>query len=665
MEIEVETAGRTGTPEEGTRLFPRHAAFRLTGSLDLPSLRAAWRAAVLRHGAGDVRPVCFIDLSSVPVTDPGALAAQLCDRWAAEKAARAPHPQARLSVARLTATEYVLLVAVDQMPDEQSFRRLLGSVSQSCAADGVLRQLRTEPAAAAAEPLPAPGYDGLPVHVLAARHAVTAGPAVVWAGETTDYAELDALGSRLAGALVAAGVAPGDAVAVRMAPGARRVAALLGVLASGARLLWLAPGPAGERGRAMLDVLRPVCMVTDGATDGDDLVSWYRTELGGRVLDAGGPADPAGIGQTPAIGPRDGAYVAFTSGSTGTPKGIPQSHDALAQFAHWMGRQFGMGPGARVAQWVSPEHDPALAEVCATLVAGGTLFPVSDAVRTNPDALVPWLAEHRITHIQTVPSFARDLLEVITDTAAGQRLGALSHVLLMGEALRAELVGGLTTALPSVRVFNLYGPTETVAATWHEVTDVTAGPVPIGRAIPGRQVLVLDGDDLTCPVGVTGGVVVRSRYVTPGYLGSTDRSAFRPVERLDTPDGDAGWYRTGDLARRLADGTLEFRGRADFQIKLSGNRVELTEIEASLASHDSVLECAVVPRTDRPGPIRQLAVHVVPKRGTDGLPLGAAPQWRAHLRRHFGALNIPATFHEVSGRLPRNAAGKVDRARLR
>ncbi|WP_241197464.1 MULTISPECIES: amino acid adenylation domain-containing protein [unclassified Streptomyces] len=656
---------------------------------------AGLRALLLRHsgylGSGTFREL----LARMPRPPHGPWSIPRCDAVFTDRSAtRASLSLAGMRVEPVEPTTVRVPTSLSFVLDEAG-PLLAGrlehrpSVYDGGAAAGVLDQLRTLLTAAVTAPdtaivsLPpdnperadaeradagrvfAPGDDARPVHVRVALHAGGNGPAVVWAGGATGYGDLNALATRLTARLLAAGVRRGDPVAVRMAPGPLRLAVLLGVLASGAQLLWLAPGSPGDRGRAMLSTLVPVCMVVDGDQEGDELVRWYREELAGHVLDAAGPPADPGQAPPPAVGPRDGAYVAFTSGSTGNPKGIPQSHAALAQFAHWMGGQFAMGPGARVAQWVAPEHDPALAEVCATLVAGGTLYPIPDAVRVNPDRLVPWLAEHRITHIQTVPSFARDLLDVITDTAASERLGALSHVLLMGEALPAELVAGLGTALPGARVFNLYGPTETVAATWHEVTGSRSGPVPIGRAIPGRQVLVLDGDDLTCPVGVTGNIVVRSPYVTPGYLGSTDRTAFRPVDWLDTPGESTGWYRTGDLARRLPDGTMEFRGREDFQIKLSGNRIELTEIEASLASHHSVLECAVVARRHGSAPIRQLSVHVVPKRGTDGLPLATAPEWRAHLRRHFGALNLPATFHEVPGRLPRNAAGKVDRARLR
>ncbi|MFJ9829539.1 AMP-binding protein [Streptomyces sp. NPDC101160] len=658
---------------------------------------AAFRALLLRHGGYTGDGTFDRLLGLVPRPPRGAWSvpqhdAVFVDRSAAPAVSRLAGLPARPVVPdRVPVTTGLALVLDTVSPRLSGRLEYRKSVYDAAAAADVLERFRTllevavnapdtpvaalpphTPDAAVAEryaALPAftPVGGSEPVHVRVAAHARTTAPAVEWRGDTTDYASLDAIALDVARRLAAAGVGHGDAVAVRMPPGPLRIAALLGVLSRGAQLLWLAPGSAGERGRSMLATLRPSCVVVEGEHGADELLVWYRDELGGRVLDvAGEPSKSAPAGLTPEVAPTDLAYVAFTSGSTGRPKGIPQSHAALSQFAHWMGTQFAMGPGARVVQWVSPEHDPALAEVCATLVAGGTLHVVPDDIRINPDRLVPWLAEQRITHIQTVPSFARDLLDVITQTGAGPRLGALSHILLMGEALPAELVAGLGAALPTARVFNLYGPTEVVAATWHEVTGTTRGPVPIGRPIPGRQLLILDEHDLTCPVGVTGTIVVRSPYVTPGYLGSDDRTPFRPVEWLDGPGTTAGWYRTGDLGRRLPDGAVEFRGREDFQIKLSGNRVELTEIEASLSSHASVLECAVVPVVEETsGLIRRLAVHVVPRRDDDGQPVGSASEWRAHLGRHFGPLNLPATFHRATGRLPRNTAGKVDRSRLR
>ncbi|HYN93374.1 MAG TPA: amino acid adenylation domain-containing protein [Pilimelia sp.] len=489
-----------------------------------------------------------------------------------------------------------------------------------------------------------------------------AAPAVATGDRVVSYGELDRWSAALAAELRPVGVA-GAPVAVRLPAGPLQLAASLAVWRAGGQLLWSGTGEAGERGRAVLAELRPACLLRDGAAAADPLADWYRDELGGRVIDlraeaggpVSGPADrPGGAGEP--------AYVAYTSGSTGRPKGIAQTHGALGQFVTWFGGELGIGPGSRVAQWVTPEHDPSICEVFATLVAGGTLCPVPQRIRVHPEKLADWLAAERITFLQTVPSFARELLRAVADRRPADRPTGLRCLALMGEALPAELVTAARAVLPGARLVNLYGPTETIAATWHEVTGPVDGTVPIGRPIPGRQVLVLDERDRECPTGVTGEIVIRSRYVAAGYLGDPDGGrAFRPP--ADRPAGrsaDDRWYRTGDLARWRWDGVLEFRGRRDHQVKLLGNRLELAEVEAALAAHPTVAECAVLPVTDRDGLVVRLVAYVVPRdRSTSD-----AGAWRAHLRQRFGSAVLLVSFDTLAGPLPRTVVGKIDRRGL-
>ncbi|MEY9928999.1 amino acid adenylation domain-containing protein [Catenulispora sp. GP43] len=484
---------------------------------------------------------------------------------------------------------------------------------------------------------------------------------------TLTYRALHAAAIRVAEDLYAVGVRAGDAVVVRLKVGVRQYAALLGVLSAGAHLSWFGVADSGERGRAVVEALKPAAMLVASADGSDGFVDWYRESIGGRVVAVEvlepAPEVSALPSPLPEPGLADRAYVAFTSGTTGVPKGIAHSHAALAQFAAWMAAEFEIGPGVRVAQWVAAEHDPALAETFAALGSGATLCPVPEKIRANPERLLDWLAAERIGVLQTVPSFGRELLRVLTERRRAERLGALRVLLLMGEALPGELAGGLLTALPLVRVANLYGPTETVAATWHPVQGRAAGPVPIGRPIPGRGVLVVDEADRVCPAGVTGELVVTGPYVADGYLAAaydlqTAHAAFRPLSGVDAP-----CYRTGDLARRRPDGALEYRGRKDSQVKLYGNRLELTDVEAALAAHPTVAECAVVAGADRDGLAVRLVVCVVPRRGPDGEPLGAPDQWRTHLRRRFGRALLPALYRALD-QLPRTVTGKVDRPRL-
>jgi amino acid adenylation domain-containing protein len=504
--------------------------------------------------------------------------------------------------------------------------------------------------------------DARPAHELCRARALRwpDAPAVAWQGRIVTYAELAANAAAVNALLPAAAGTP---VAVRMATGPSQVAAVLGVLQSGAHVVCLHRGDTGERGRALLRSLRPGHVLVDQPVGTDPLALWYADELGGRVIDVSG----VGTSDT-RIAPTDmtgRAYVTYTSGSTGTPKVIPQSHATLAQFATWFARQFHIGPGVRVAQWTAPGYDASLCEMFAALVSGATLCPVPDRMRASPGLIVDWLAEHRVTIFQTVPSFARQLLAMLRRRGGAHRLRSLTHLLLAGEELAGELANGLRATLPHAQLVNLYGPTESVLATWHEITGPVHGSVPIGRPIPGRQVLVLDEADLPCPTGVTGEIVLRGPYLTSGYLGAAgDTAAFASLPARPEFGIAAGpCYRTGDLARLRWDGTLEFRGRKDFQVKINGIRVELGDIEAALTAHASVAECTVVAIPRANGTATRLCAYVVPRRGPSGAALGGADEWRNALRSRFGRAMPPVLLRTVIG-LPRGSSGKVDRHRL-
>lgn len=514
------------------------------------------------------------------------------------------------------------------------------------------------------------------VHQAAGRAPESA--ALTWQGETITYRELERRAAGVTAALRARGEVAGRPVAVRLPSGPGLVAALLGVLDAGAYVLCMGAADTGQRARTMLAGLRPVRMLTDADRTGDELARWYAEELGGTVLDAAAgyareldaaagtaDAEPAAgtAGAEPAApGLAERAYVAYTSGTTGRPKGIVQTHATLAQFVTWLAAETRLGPGDRLAQWAAPGYDAGLMEIFAALVCGATLCPVPDRIRANPDKLAEWLADERITHFQTVPSFARRLLEAVESRDMAGSLTALTHVLLAGEALPGELAADLRAALPGARLINLYGATETILATWHEVTEPGGGAVPIGRPIPGRHVLVLDDLDRPCPPGVTGHLVVRSPYVALGYVEeeADAERAFRPVRGLERFGAGGGrFHHTGDLGRLRWDGLLEFRGRRDTQIKFNGNRVDLAEVEAELSADDAVAECAVVPAAGPDRLVRRLIAYLVPHPRRDI----SADRLRAGLRRRFGKGVPPVTIRTVTA-LPRNGGGKLDRRGL-
>ncbi|MGW0811410.1 amino acid adenylation domain-containing protein [Nonomuraea sp. NPDC002799] len=506
-----------------------------------------------------------------------------------------------------------------------------------------------------------------PVHELVRERAVLQpnAPAI----DGLSYQELNTWADRIACNLQDQGIDSGGPIAMRLPIGARQVATLLAIMKVGCYFVPLSLGDPAERCIYILNEIKPTCLLVE-QLDEDALITWCRSELGCPVLAVGTENDPQPQMDVPstrtftstAVGMDTPVYVVYTSGSTGRPKGIQQSHIGLAQFVMWMGTEFGMGPGRRIAQWAAPNYDASFCEIFATLVTGGMLCPIPDEIRLDASLLLDWLALRRICLLQTVPSFACELLHSLNARTCAANLASLDHILLAGEPLYGELASGLAAAIPGLRLINLYGATETILATWMEVTGEWNGPVPVGKAIPGRSVSVLDVDDNLCPVGVTGEIVVRSQFLTRGYVGEASQSGskFRSVRMAGDSAGIAAspCYRTGDQGRWRPDGLLEFQGRLDGQVKLRGVRVELAEIEVALRSHRSVLDCAVVPSNSDGELMDRLVAYVVPVSGR-----GSPMIWRAHLRSKLAEHMLPSVFITLSA-LPRNAGGKVDRSRL-
>jgi (S)-beta-tyrosine adenylation enzyme len=511
-----------------------------------------------------------------------------------------------------------------------------------------------------------------PVHELVRKRAAAQpdAPAV----DGLSYQELDSWAEQIAWRMAQCGVPGGAPVAVRLPTGVQQVAALLGVLKAGCFLVPLSPTDPVDRCAEIVRETKAACVLVESDHKADEFSSWYSTVASGPVLPVpalDGDTAPAGstpVGVSPSTlgSDRDGldtlAYVVHTSGTTGRPKGIVQSHRGLAQLVLWMGTEFQLGTGRRIAQWASPNYDASLCEIFATLVAGGTVCPVPSGVRFDAGLLVDWLAAERVNLLQTVPSFGRELRHAIESAAAVPDLTPLDHILFAGEPLPGDLAAGLASAVASgVRLVNLYGTTETILASWMEVTGRWPGTVPIGRPIPGRSILVLDSADRPCPIGVIGEIVVCSPYLALGYVGEAAGSSGFGKMVVADDDGstrEVRCYRTGDQGCWRADGLLEFHGRRDRQVKLRGIRVELAEIETALLSHPSVVDCVVVPFAGDGELVEQLVAYVVPASAS-----GTPGTWRAHLRRQLGDELLPSAFVSLAT-LPRNAGGKVDASRL-
>lgn len=481
------------------------------------------------------------------------------------------------------------------------------------------------------------------------------------------YAELDRRANALAQRLRESGVTPKTNVALLARTGPNHVIGMLAVLKCGAAFATLDADDPTTRQQHIVDQLAPSALLFDPELR--DIAHRLTGQHSRVTLTESGDLDHAHERhELTGLSPADTAFIAFTSGSTGRPKGIVQSHRSFAQFLIWFGRIFNFCPGTRLAQWAAPTYDAAYCEILGGLLFGATVCLVPRRARNDPAAFLRWGESSRITVLETVPSYAAQLLKQIGSTNT-RFWSDLRYVLLAGEELAAPLAGGLERVLPAdVDIYNLYGPSECVLATYHRVVpeDLSATSIPIGRAIDGRQLVVLDETGAECGPGVIGEICVRSEFLADGYLHDPARTAS-VFTRCSGPGSGtpSRELHTADLGRRRASGVLEWLGRRDNMVKRRGVRIEIEEVERRLRDLPEVSECAVTAiHPDGPDSGIILVGHIVLAAGAEMAGGAGAPE---HVRRRATSVlptqMIPDTFVLASG-LPKLPNGKLDRNAL-
>ena len=458
------------------------------------------------------------------------------------------------------------------------------------------------------------------------------------------YAQLHDQALTLAAALRARGVRVGDAVAVMGPKTAEQVPALLGILAAGGVYLPIGVDQPRDRGERILHAgqvsLALVC--------------------GGQQLSLPVPAltisdvihtAPRDVEIQPlTTDPDEIAYVLFTSGSTGEPKGVEVVHHAAMNTVEFITRHFGIGPADRCLALSTLECDMSVLDIFATLRAGGAIVVVDEAQRRDPDAWARLIDTHGVTVLNFLPGWLEMLVEVTKNSA--ERLSSLRVVPTGGDWVRPQLGRLLKAQAPQLRFAGLGGATETaVHATICEPAQLPTywTAVPYGTPLPNNACRVVNdmGDD--CPDWIVGELWVSGRGIARGYRGRPDLTA----ERFVVHDGRR-WYRTGDLARYWPDGTLEFVGRADHRVKLSGYRVELGEVEAALRQVPGVATgvAAVVPT---PGGADILAAAVCAD-GTQLTAEGVREAMTELVPAHVIPRHVSLLEH-----IPFTLGGKIDR----
>ncbi|WP_167828756.1 amino acid adenylation domain-containing protein [Streptomyces sp. MZ04] len=470
-------------------------------------------------------------------------------------------------------------------------------------------------------------------------------PALVGDGGRLTYAELDRATAGVAHALVAQGATTDEPVAVLAVRGTEQLVALLGVLRSGAPYVCLDVEQPQSRMTAQLSDSRARILLTDRPQPG----------FTGTALRLGNlPQAPAVRPQPPA--PVDLACVVYTSGSTGAPKGVAVTHGGLANYSRHVVSLLGCADEPRsFASVTSLATDLGNTAVFPALLSGGCVHLVPPEVVLDPVRFADYARTQAIDYLKITPSHLAALLS-FTDT------DVLPHeaLLLGGEALSWDLVDKVrarTRTRGRCRIINHYGPTETtIGSLTYEVGPAEAArrpgaTVPIGRPIAATEIRVVDARLERVPDGTTGELLISGAGLARGYWGSPEQTKDRFIS-LD--DGTRA-YRTGDRVRCLDDGSVEFLGRLDQQLKIRGHRVEPAEIEAALCLHPAVARAAVTPVRDGVGQ-QILAAFVVPA-------TAAAPSVR-DLRVHLSGLLPPhmvPSSAEIVPALPFTLSGKLDR----
>ncbi|WP_328649390.1 amino acid adenylation domain-containing protein [Amycolatopsis sp. NBC_00348] len=461
-------------------------------------------------------------------------------------------------------------------------------------------------------------------------------PAVTFDGVSFSYAELDRRANRLAHALIADGVRPGDRVGLLLDRTDAIVVAILAVLKTGAAYVPVDPAAPDDRAAFVFGDTGVRLVVTDQATSGPWPVFDLSRDLSGL------PDDRPGV----PVRPGDLAYLIFTSGSTGRPKGVAVAHEHVGRLMESGRAHFGFTETDVWTLFHSYAFDWTVWELWGPLHHGGRLVVVPYLTSRSPEAFAALLADEAVTCLCQTPSALRQL-ELTLRT--GPALPALRQVMLGGEALDPAVVRRWSALGLTASLCNLYGITETtVHVTTHDVTRFERSL--IGAPLPHLSAHVLDDWLRPCPTGVPGELYIGGGALAHGYWGRAGLTAQRFLPDPFSATPGARFYRTGDVARRLADGGLEYVGRCDSQVKLRGFRIELGEIEHALSAHPAVDACAVTVRDER------LAAYVT----------GAAPDYaelRAFLAKSLPEHMIPATV-TVLDRLPVTVNGKLDRAAL-
>ncbi|SOB83280.1 non-ribosomal peptide synthetase [Streptomyces sp. 1331.2] len=485
-------------------------------------------------------------------------------------------------------------------------------------------------------------------------------PAASHGEQRWTYRELNERANRIAHALLERGLGDEDVVAVVMDRNLHWLAATLAVLKAGG--VYLPVRPDFPAGRVANQLERSDCRFAVTEAGSEELLHAAVTEAGREcrtvlAAEAAAATDSAGAGNPGrAIAPGQLAYIYFTSGSTGAPKGAMCEHEGMLNHLYAKLDDMELTAGEVVTQIASQCFDISLWQLLAPLLAGGSTTIVDTELQLDVERFIGLLADGGIQVIQIVPAYLDVMLSNLEKHP--RALGDLRSVSVTGEALKVSLVKRWFALYPDIRLVNAYGATEVSDDTMHAVLDRVPerdlAVVNVGRSLRNVDTYILDEQLRAVPLGAPGEIAFSGVCVGRGYINDPDRTAqafttdpFKPGVRL---------YRTGDYGRWLPEGTIEFLGRRDEQVKVRGFRIEIGEIENRLLQMPGVAETAVVIAGAGDATKNLVAFHT----GSDQLQ---SADLRDFLAAALPDYMVPSHFHRLES-LPLTENGKTDKKLL-
>jgi len=476
-------------------------------------------------------------------------------------------------------------------------------------------------------------------------------PALIWEGETISYGELAEMAAAAYAEVEAANLPADRPVGLRARKSPEAIALVLAMLR--ARRPFLLPSvELAPETLAQLFAQVGVSQVLEPHGPRSQSASLRAIEEPRPVEDGGGQWPPAAGGD-------DIAFMLTTSGSTGLPKVVPLPAGAIENFTAWAASQFEIGPDTVVANYAPLNFDLCLLDIWTTLKQGGCVVLVDQDRATQGAYLADLLSDTEVNVLQAVPMLYRLLIDVTKED--GRTFPSIRHAMTTGDKMPATSLEALPGLFPNARFFNIYGCTETNDSLVHEFEHLAEGEVPLniplGKPIPGVQMVIKTEDGGALEGTGTGELLVRTPFQTRGYLNealNAERFASYPAD-----GGGETYYHSGDIVRRHEDGLLTLEGRADFYVKVRGVRVSTQVVEQAIQEHPEVVEVAVVAVPDD---LAGKRLHAVIRRAEDSTlnSLGL----RKHCASRLARTEMPSIIEIGTEPLPKTSTGKVDRKRV-